>query len=244
MAVINNSNRYGTSRILITGTAMSDSISNGKGWVTIDSGGGSDTIGNYYSGYYVSINAGEGNDSIKNSYYRVTIDGGAGDDSIYNNDGGSVTAIYGGAGNDSICNYANEVSIWGGTGNDTISIKNNKVVGIFYSDGDGNDTVYGFNSSSMIQIGDGSGTYETQQSGSDVIVYVGDGSIVLSGAASLGSNIYINGVDGRIPAWRLNGTTATYGTSTNTQITITGVKSLDGISLSGKTVTIANSALP
>ena len=46
-----------------------------------------------------------------------------------------------------------------------------------------------------------------------------------------------------MPIWQLNGTTATYGTSTDAQITITGVKSADGLTLSDKTVTVANSAL-
>ena len=221
MAVIYNV----SSNTIITGTAMSDSILNGVD-VVISS---------------VTIDAGAGNDTITNRGKKVSINGGAGNDNIFNAEYASVTAIDGGAGNDSISISGNDVSIWGGTGNDTISIKNNKVVGIFYSDGDGNDIIKGYNSSSMIQIGDGTDTYSTIKSGSDLIIIVGDGSINVKGAADM--DVYINGVESELPIWRLNGTTATYGTSSNTQITITGVKSLDGISLSGKTVTIANSAL-
>ena len=44
-------------------------------------------------------------------------------------------------------------------------------------------------------------------------------------------------------SWKLNGTTAIYGTASNTLITVSGVKSLDGISLSGKVVTVAQASL-
>ena len=57
------------------------------------------------------------------------------------------------------------------------------------------------------------------------------------------SEVNIEGVESELPTWRISGTTATYGTSTNAQITIKGIKSLDGISLSASTVTIANSSL-
>ena len=227
MAVISNS----SDNTLITGTDMSDSIKIGSGYAT------------YSDRHYgkVTVDAGAGNDTIVSFARQSSINASTENDFIDNR--GASSTIDGGAGNDTITNIGNYVSINGGMGDDSIYTDKNKVVGIFYNEGDGNDTVEGFNSSSMIQIGDGSGTYATQQSGSDVIVYVGDGSIVLTGAASLSSKIYINGVDGRIPAWRINGTTATYGTSSNTLITVSGVKSLNSISLNGNVVTIDESAL-
>ena len=70
------------------------------------------------------------------------------------------------------------------------------------------------------------GTYSKKKNGKNIIVTVGTGKITLVGAASL-SKVNIINIENN--SWALNGTTATYGTSTKTLVTVTGVKSLDGI---------------
>ncbi|MBR5435319.1 MAG: hypothetical protein IK120_00460, partial [Muribaculaceae bacterium] len=78
----------------------------------------------------------------------------------------------------------------------------------------------------------------------DVVVTVGENKITLDGAASL-SSLNIVGEEVELSAsWKLNGTMATYGTKSKTLITITGIKSTNGIVInSDKTVTIPLSAL-
>ena len=240
---------------------------------TIDAGDGNDTIKNtggyltasgWDAGNYLSINGGAGADYINNQGNNVTIEGGAGNDTIINEGLPHSTKIDGGAGNDSISNVGSNSTIIGGDGNDTIRIfgtpysviveggTGDDFIDNSYSDsdilykykaGDGNDIISTFNADDTLQIGDGMGTYSTQISGSNVIVTVGDGKISLIGAATLDAVNIIGEKISENPVWAINGTTATYGTNTETLITVSGVKSLDGISLSDKTVTIANSAL-
>ena len=241
-----NNNSY----TLVSGTESDDTISSyprisGRlNEVTINAKGGNDSISNSTSDNVI-IYGGDGRDTIYNSYCEnVTIDAGAGNDSIYitGTGWGSYFSIDGGEGNDTISFYASTkyCTIAGGTGNDWISLSSgyssNNV--IFYNEGDGNDTIYGFDSTSTLSISGSS--YSTTESGRDIIVYVGDGGSILVREAAWNS-INLNIVEA--VAWKLNGNIATYGTSSNTQITINGVKSLDGISLSGSTVTIANSSL-
>ena len=218
--------------------------------ITIDAGTGNDEIKAAYINSNVSINGGDGNDSIENDFtgLNVTISGGKGNDSIYSHS--DNTTIEGGDGDDTIKTDGEySVIVTGGAGDDSIinmSYIDRHVdadVLYKYAAGDGNDTIVGFNNLSTLQIGGGYGTYATQQSGNDVIVYVGDGSIVLTGAALLGSDLIIEGVKSELPIWRLNGTTATYGTSTNTLVTVYGVSSTDGLSISGNIVTVAASSL-
>ena len=238
---------------------------------TIDAGGGNDTIFNRIDGYVngeyfykysfdrISVNGGEGNDLIYNGYtynYDInvsvssdinkgnyaTLEGGAGNDSIWNCS--DNVKIDGGNGDDSVAtNGEYSITITGGNGNDTICNANENADVLYkYADGDGNDIITGFNDISTLQIGGGTGTYYKETVGKDIIVTVGEGNITLVGAASL-SEVYIDGTEVEKPIWRLNGNIATYGNSTETLVTINGVKSLDGISLSGSTVTIANSSL-
>jgi Ca2+-binding RTX toxin-like protein len=249
MANISNSK----DNTLVYGTGGDDYISNGGNKVSIETGGGNDTI--YNMGASVSIDAGDGNDKFFNSgkgtYGRsdyVTIYGGAGDDTIYGSY--NYISINGGSGNDSIENRGVSVSIDADEGNDTINIfvvsstsydSYGKYALIKYTEGDGNDYISGFNSTSTLSIGNGYGTYCTETVGSDLVLTVGEGKITLSGTAKL-SNLNILGQEEFIK-WRINGTTATYGTSNNAIITINGVKSLDGISLNGNVVTVAESVL-
>ena len=132
-------------------------------------------------------------------------------------------------------------TIEAGGGNDTIygGARPNLYI---YTAGDGNDLIYGFNTTSTLKIG--GGTYSTTKSGSNIIVSVGTGKITLNGAASL-SAVNISGTKTEENSWKLKGTTATFGTSTNTIITINGVKSTSGIIVdeSNKTVTLKSGNL-
>ena len=114
----------------------------------------------------------KGNDTIYNTGNKVTIDAGAGNDSVY---------------------YCNDITITGGTGKDLISLDvfagNNLIQ---YAAGDGNDTIYGFNLTSTLQIGVGNGTYSTQASGYDVVVKVGKGTITLKDAYANFDTLNIN----------------------------------------------------
>ena len=266
------SNYYGNS-LTIDGGTGNDSIYNDYGSkVTIDSGDGNDSIRNY-DGKKVLIDGGAGNDSINNDSSNVTIKGGNDNDTITNsgdsvtidagtgnddiwNDGDNVT-INGDVGNDQIENYGdNSITIDGGAGYDTIinncdsalvpyDDSDGSYVLFKYNSGDGSDIIYGFRADSTLSISGGS--YSTTKSGNDVIVTVGDGKISLIGAASL-SKVNIKGDKTPTPSpeknsWRLNGTTATYGTSSKTLVTVKGVKSTEGLSVSGKVVTVSKSAL-
>ena len=234
----------------IFGGAGNDTIYNGRSGsgsyaggasVLVNGGEGNDYIYNH-NAKNVTIYGGTGSDTITNTNSNVTIDGGGGDDVINNSK--TQVSIDGGEGNDTISSDGNDSTLAGGKGDDSIKSTGNDVL-FKYAPGDGKDTIDGFNESSRLRIGDGTtDTYATLASGNDVIVYVGDGSIVLTGAATL-TTINITGKESsNNPFWILNDTTATYGRiGAEPLITVTGVKSLGGISLSGTTVTIAASAL-
>ena len=260
------------SQVSINGGAGNDSIYNSGESVSINAGAGNDSITNY-EGSNVSISAGAGNDEISNEYASdVLIDSGAGDDYIYNfwgfritvsggagSDslqiiGGEAHSISGGAGDDSIVNTGNAtiytgdgtiyeptdiLTISGGTGSDTISNTGAKIL-FTYAAGDGNDLIQGFNATSTLQIT--GGTYSADFVGDDLIVTVDKGKITLEGAASLES-VNINDEKIFSYSWTLDGTVATYGSASKTLLTVSGVKSLNGISLSGKVVTVSKAAL-
>ena len=180
-----------------------DDIHNNKSSssVSIDSGAGNDKIGNL--GSDVIINSGVGDDSIHNNGGNVTINAGAGNDYVYNytwinspviintgegddyieNNGSQVT-INTGKGNDTIENDEDNVYINGGAGDDYISLDGGKS-NIFYNAGDGFDTVYGVTSNDTINIFGAIYTRSTIKN--DVVIEVGDGSILLKDAATLSS---------------------------------------------------------
>ena len=242
--------------VYIDGGVGKDYIGNSGDNVTINGGTGNDTISN--SANYVTINGGEGNDRIYNHSPNVTVVTGAGNDTIYNyesqvkidcsagndylyNDGDDVL-IVGGEGNDTIYNWGDSVTINSGAGNDLISLspysEYTKNILIQYAEGDGNDTISGFNADDTLKISKDS--YSSVKLGNDVIVTVGDGSITLLGAASL-SAVNIDFKEKN--SWKLSDTTATYGTTKKTLVTVSGVKSLDGIRLKKKVVTISAASL-
>ena len=162
MANINNT----ANDTLLSGTSGDDSIQNGGYW--------------YEDSNYIWHDGG--------SY--VTMDAGDGDDYIRNYQGDKVL-IAGGNGNDSISNSGSNVTMDAGAGDDSISLNHDsKYNVILYNEGDGNDTVKGFNADDTLKISGSS--YSTIKSGNNIIVTVGTSSIILKGAASL-SAVNIDG---------------------------------------------------
>ena len=152
--------------------------------------------------------------------------------------------IDGGEGNDYVYNDGNNVTIEGGTGNDSIHAYGN-LIQLIYRNGDGNDNIYGFNENSRLSILDSK--YFTAKGGiydEDIIVNVGSDSITLHNAAYLSKlNISDKISSTSDYSWKLDGTTATYGSSNETLATVSGVKSLNGVSLKDKVITVSNAAL-
>ena len=197
---------------VISGTSYKDTIYNLGSRVKISGNSGDDIIQSisysFSESSNVTINGNEGNDTITNFSSKSFIDGGSGNDSITSTAlvnsqstllGGSGddiidftekdSSISGGDGNDTIkTNFtSNKNTINGGKGNDYINLEYNSATVFQYASGDGNDTIYGYNSTSTIQIT--SGSYSTQRSGSDMIVSVGNGKMILKNAGSTTLNI-------------------------------------------------------
>ena len=129
-------------------------------------------------------------------------------------------------------------TILGGAGDDYIVNEASDFV-YEYALGDGNDTVEGFNASSKLSIS--GGDYTASASGNDVILKVGNGSITLT--ETKGKVLNINDEEVFKTDWTLDGTTAIYGTELETLATVKGIKSLDGLSLKKKVITVSASAL-
>ena len=92
------------------------------------------------------------------------------------------------AGNDTVSIVAEVTgtSVEGGTGNDYI-YGNDKGNVYIYNDGDGNDTISGFTASDTISLGEDAKLGDTVVSGTDLILNIGKGSIVLTNV--IGSSV-------------------------------------------------------
>ena len=222
--------------VAANGSNKNDTIENGSGhnYVTINAGAGDDYISNNY-GYYAKINGDAGNDIIDSSGDYTTIDGGAGNDRI------SLTSSY---------VWSNTIK--GGKGDDTIYGSNNSTnYGHIYqyANGDGYDVIYNYGSSDTITFTDG--YYSMSTVGTNVILKAyksksssANGAITLAGAAGETINVKGDSIKGgNTKKWSLNYSTAKYGTSSNTLATVNGVKSVSGLSTSGKKITLKNTAL-
>ena len=174
-----------TDEVKITGSTKADTIYNYGSDVTISSGKGNDYIESYYSYtdeenvsatvQAVVIDGGAGKDTITTYSDNVSVNGGADNDYITSYSGKN-NVILGGVGDDTI-NGGQHSTINGGKGNDEIERYGAYNGVIKYSSGDGNDTIYGFNSSDTLHIAKGS--YTTMISNSDFIVKVGKQKITL-----------------------------------------------------------------
>ncbi len=163
-------------------------LSNQASGVTVKGGTGNDTVFTNENTEKNSIDGGSGNDFIVAYDNDSTICGGDDDDRIAIF--GTQNKIFGDAGKDIILleNGADSNTVNGGLGDDIIVLESVENSVIEYSAGDGNDVIIGYAESDVIHI---TGDYSTSISGQDVIISVGDGSIILSGAS--GKEINING---------------------------------------------------
>ncbi|MBR3498296.1 MAG: hypothetical protein IKO05_04810 [Selenomonadaceae bacterium] len=186
-----------------------------------------------------SIKGGTSSDTLSGAAGDDELRGGKGNDKIFGEAGND--SLLGEAGNDSLDGGEGDDTLYGGKGNDTLigGAGNDTLFGeagsdvFVYADGAGNDLITDFTKDDTLNIS--VGKYSTAVSGADVLVTVGEGVITLAGAASLST---LNIISGEMPTWKLDGTTATYG-----DLIVTGVKSLDGLKLSGKILTVSKSSL-
>ncbi|MBE8955507.1 MAG: calcium-binding protein [Quinella sp. 2Q5] len=222
--------------VLLDGGNGNNRLTNfGGDGVTMQSSAGNDTVWNWYgSGTVVAgardyIFTGAGNDTVYSAGNYATILTGDDSDTITNN-GGSYVSINGGADNDSVWSNASNVTISGGAGDD--SLTNSGGSNVLFLHGGGNDTIRGFRTDSTLKV---SGTYTSSTLSNGNAKVIDDiGEVIIVGGGSLSTLNIFNAPN----EWQLSGTTATYGS-----LTVKGVKSLDGLSLSGKTLTISKASL-
>ena len=230
--------------VTIDGGTGNDSILSGGDKVSIKGGTGNDSI--YGGGNKVSISGGTGNDSIHSYGDKVKIAGDAGNDSIYlyanatnhtvnsgdGNDsiysGGTNVSVNAGAGNDYIENYGSNSTINGGRGNDSVTSYSTDGVLYKYSNGDGKDTITGFNAADTLSIADV--FFSTKASGSDLLVKVGKGSVLLKDAKKLTSNVVLSVTDSSKSPLTISSTVKNIDASKRTKaIQITGNKLANSI---------------
>ena len=129
---------------------------------------------------------------------------------------------------DTITNSGSDVTIDGGKGDDLISLTSDAGDNVIeYTQGDGNDTIYGFNDTDRLSIS--GAPFTAHKSGDDIIVTVDEENITLVDAASLSSTLDIVNQKGVTSDLIIN--------STNNTL-VTGTDEDDHIINSGTTVTI------
>lgn len=102
---------------------------------------------------------------------------------VYSVKGGAgLTTITGSAQNDTIQAGDGAITINAAAGDDNISLTSSAAL-VQYAAGDGNDTIHGFNENSTLSIS--GGEYYSSKHGKDLVVTVGESSILLEGAARL-----------------------------------------------------------
>ena len=146
-------------------------------------------------------------------------------------------SVKGTTGADTIANFADGATINAGTGNDSISL-NYLTSGnvVQYANGDGNDTIFGWNDTDVLSLGGGL-SYSTVISGSDVIVQAGLlGALTLKNAAS--HTVSITADDGIIRNSANNSVVSGTGANdtiynTGNTVTIVGGKGNDSINNDG-----------
>lgn len=174
--------------VKLYGNSGKDQIYNYADKSTLQGGASDDFIinGQYWEGekggQSVVINGGSGKDTITSHGKNSVLKGGNGNDLIYNGFRyyEPWTAFY----DYDDKNYKGDnTTITGGKGNDTVSLSSYAVNNVInYASGDGEDTVFGFDSNDTLHIT--KGNYSAKAVGSDVIVTIGKGSICLKDAAN------------------------------------------------------------
>lgn len=172
-----------------------DTIDSHNVWyLVIDSGDNDDLIIND-RGYAQSVFGGNGNDTLQLfTDVECTVNGDDGNDIIDIMD--SRDSVNSGTGNDTITvsrqalevHNINDLTIAGGKDDDLIKITldgeeedNKSKILIIYNSGDGNDTIFGFDARSSLNI---TADYFKETIGNDVLFTVGEGFILLKDAAS------------------------------------------------------------
>ena len=163
----------------ITGTDIGDYIENG------------DNQNGLNTGSNVTINAGGGDDTLNNKGDNVYIDAGTGDDIINNT--GTGTTIIAAAGNDSIKNDANFVLVNSGDGNDYVySYLKSEYVTI--NGGSGNDSLRGYGKYGVINGNDGNDYIFNGSNAHYSTLTGGDGSDTIRNSSAY--RVLITGGDG------------------------------------------------
>ena len=182
----------------IVGNALANEIIGGKGSDTVSGGAGKDTL-----------TGGKGADSLKGGADADILKGEDDNDKLYGEagndtlDGGkSNDELYGGAGNDCLVGGKGSDTLTGGKGND--SLWGNAGADTFiYGKGDGQDIIYGFDKTDLLQI---TGTFSASYSKSKKEIYFDVGTttnaITLKDFGST-SSFNINGTNYKISGSKL-----------------------------------------
>lgn len=202
--------------INIIGNNLSNNITGGQGNDTLDGGAGKDTLtggkgnGSLIGDADADILKGEnGNDKLYGNDGKDTLDGGkgndeliggAGDDCLVGGKGSDILKggsdndkLYGGAGNDELTGGKGNDSLWGNDGSDTF----------IYGKGDGQDIIYGFEKTDLLQI---TGTFSASYSKAKKEIYFDVGTttnaITLKDFGST-STFNVNGTNYKISGTKL-----------------------------------------
>ena len=166
-----NLSTHSTSKVFY-GTDTPDLINIAVANTTVFGYAGNDTIYNSNNGS--QIYGGDGHDDIISSGNNVGISGGNGADSILSS--GNDGLFIGNNGNDTIYIQGKGNILDGGQGNDTIILEEGSSGNfIAYSNGEGNDIVFGLTSNDTIELTSGY-ISKVSVNGSDVIAKIGDGT--------------------------------------------------------------------
>ena len=170
---------------MIYGDSGNDYIRNFASNATIWAGHDNDTVFSHENTHNNSILGGPGIDVIVGFDTNSTFYGGTENDriAIY----GNSNKILGEDGNDAILLSGGSNNIVnGGLGNDIIILESASNSVIEYSEGNGNDIIYGFEENDRINI---AGNYSTSTSGQNVLLLVGTETITLDSAKGLIINV-------------------------------------------------------
>ncbi len=235
---------------IVFGGAGNNTIVNYANYVLIDAGSGENVISNSYS-KRVTILAGAGNDKVDVNFEDSSLNTGAGDDVI------ALGAAGKGYNNEVVYyNLANNGTVNAGAGNNVITNNDGEKISFVFAEST-NSTINGFNSTDKIILGNGSDTYSVTSADDFVKITSNDKEIILAGQFNT-ANLNIVGQKQVIeekpaveekpvieekPQWSFKKNVATCGTTKEIFVTVSGVKSIEGLSLEGTTVVIDERSL-